>query len=46
MRGGRRWYACSLCEQSYHGVVRVRARVGVLEDAWGGRRLTGLGGVR
>ena len=38
MRGGQRWYMCSLCEQRYHGVVFVRARVGVLEDLLGSAR--------
>ena len=39
-----RWYACSLCEQKYHG-REVRARVGVLEGvlgAAGGGRGSGI----
>ena len=31
----KRWHTCGLCEQKYHGVVAVRARVGVLEDVRG-----------
>ena len=33
--GMARWHTCGLCKQDYHGVVLMRARVGVLEDVRG-----------
>ena len=37
-----RWYACSLCEQDHHGVVRCALGLGLLEDV---RRAAGDGRV-
>ena len=39
----QRWYACSLCEQRYHGVVYARSGGRAGTRMWGGRRRTGLG---
>ena len=42
----RRWNTCSLCEQSYHGVVKHALGWACWKRMWGGRRRTGLGGAR